>query len=163
MTQTKSINGESEDYLSFRLGEELFAIKVERVVKIVDVPVITHVPKAPDHMCGLANMWGKVIPVIDTCIKLALDPIISTPETSIIIISLEIGGQKTQLGALVNEVMEVMEIDPKNIQEPPSIEADYDLEFINGVVKINDRFLMLLDVDNIFSIEDLGEVSTNEN
>jgi len=163
MKETENITEVKQTYLSFKLGDETFALMVDKVIKIVDVSAITHVPQAPDYMKGLMNLRGKVIPVIDTRLKLSLDPTEISPDTSIIVISLTIGKQEMQLGALVDEVLEVLEVNIEKVQQSPSLEADYNLDFIKGVLEHEERFLMLLDIEKVFSVEDVEEVTITEN
>lgn len=150
-------------YLSFRLGKELFALEVDNVIEIVDVPRITQVPRAPEYMRGLVNLRGKILPLIDTCVKFGLKPIEITNETTIIVIELNINEQQAQFGVLVDEVMDVLEESPENLKESPTLNAGYKLEFIKGLIEVDDKFLMLINMNKVFSVEDLKEVEVANN
>lgn len=149
---------ESKDiqaYLSFKLSDELFALGVGKVIEILEVTKITKIPRAPSYMKGVINLRGNVLPLIDTRIKFGLPPIEFTVNTCIVVMDIEVEGESIQIGALVDAVLEVLDIDEKNIQSSPSIDAEYKMEFIKGMVHIGDDFIMLLNIDEVFSLEDI--------
>lgn len=138
-------------YLTFRLGDEIFAANVSKVSEILEIPKITKVPRSPDFMRGVINLRGSVLPVIDTRTKFGLPTEADTVNTCIIVMNLELEGQPITIGAIVDEVQEVMEIEDANIQAAPSVGSKYKTEFIEGMVKKNDLFIMLLNLDMVFS------------
>ena len=156
MTLTK-INS----YLSFYLGEEEFATNVSKVLNILEMTKITEVPKAPDYMKGVINLRGTVLPVVDTRIKFGMTPTVYTTNTCIVVMEVEMEGETIQVGALVDSVQAVHEIDDNQIQPPPSIGSKFKSEFIYGMVKIEERFLMLLDMEKVFSTNEI--ISLKEN
>jgi purine-binding chemotaxis protein CheW len=142
-------------YLSFRLSEEVFAANVGKVLEILELTKITKVPKAPDYMRGVINLRGSVLPVIDTRIKFGLPLIPETVNTCIIVLSIQIDQEDLRVGALVDAVQEVLELTPDMISAPPSIGNKYRSEFIQGMGKVGDDFIMILDVDQVFSLDEL--------
>jgi len=149
-------------YLSFQLGEEIFAANVSKVLNILEMTKITKVPKAPAYMQGVINLRGTVLPVIDTRIKFGLPPTEVTTNTCILVLDIEIEGETLQVGGLVDSVQEVLEIEPKQILPPPNIGNKYRSQFINGMFKVDDdNFIMLLDMDKVFSVEDIAILSGN--
>jgi purine-binding chemotaxis protein CheW len=142
-------------YLSFKLDEELFAVDVIKVIEILEVPKITRIPRAPNYMAGIINLRGKVLPLVDTRVKFGLEPINYTIDTCIIVIEIEVEGELLQIGTLVDAVLEVLEIDQAKIMPSPTIEAKYRLDFIAGMFQKEDDFIMLLNLSEIFSIEDV--------
>jgi len=149
-------------YLSFQLGNEIFAANVSKVLNILEMTKITKVPKAPDYMKGVINLRGTVLPVIDTRIKFGLTETVFTSNTCILVLDIEIEGEKLHVGGLVDSVQEVLEIEPKNILPPPNIGNKYRSQFINGMYKINEEaFIMMLDMDKVFSAEDYALLSGN--
>jgi purine-binding chemotaxis protein CheW len=142
-------------YLSFKLGEEEFAAHVGKVLNILEMTRITEVPKAPDYMKGVINLRGIVLPVIDTRIKFGMTPTEYTTNTCIIVLDIEVDGDAIQIGALVDAVQAVLEIDNSKIMPPPSIGSKYRSEFIEGVANIDEKFIMILDMDAVFSTEDV--------
>ena len=133
-------------FLSFKLGEEEFAAHVGKVLNILEMTKITEVPKAPEYMKGVINLRGTVLPVIDTRIKFGMPPTEYTANTCIIVLDIEVDGESIQIGALVDGVQAVLEIDKSKIMPPPSIGSKYRSEFIEGVANIDDKFIMILEI-----------------
>lgn len=158
MSQTAILEATEEltrSYLSFQLEDEKFAIAVGKVIEILEVPKITKVPRAPDYMKGVINLRGSVLPVIDTHLKFGLPPTKLTVDTCIAVLDIEIEGEKIMLGALVDAVEEVLEIGPEQISPSPSIGNKYKSEFINGMAKVDEEFIMILNIDKVFSSEEI--------
>lgn len=140
-----------QSYLTFRLGDEIFAANVSKVLEILEIPRITKVPHAPIYMRGVINLRGNVMPVINARSKFGLPDCEDTISSCIIVLDIEFENQSIILGAVVDAVHEVMEINPEDIQPAPSIGTKYKSEFIQGMVKANDQFIMVLDLDLVFS------------
>jgi purine-binding chemotaxis protein CheW len=158
---TQQINS----YLSFKLGNEVFAANVSKVLNILEMSKITKVPKAPSYMVGVINLRGTVLPLIDTRIKFEMPPTEFTQNTCILVLDIDLDGDSVHVGALVDSVQEVIEIDEAQVQPPPSIGSKYRSEFIEGIVKVNDEFVMILNMDLLFSSDELiviKESSTEE-
>ena len=143
-------------YLTFKLDHEIFAANVAKVLNILEMVKITKVPKAPDYMKGIINLRGTVLPVIDTRIKFDMGETPISNNTCILVIEIDKDGEVIQLGAMVDAVLEVLEFDQQEISEPPSIGTKYDSEFLKGMVHKDDDFIMILNMDLIFSTEDLN-------
>ncbi|MDP4266490.1 MAG: chemotaxis protein CheW [Bacteroidota bacterium] len=153
-----------KSYLAFRLDEEIFAVGVAKVLEILEMQPITKVPKTPKYMRGVINMRGDVIPVIDARLKFNMSVTEDTIRTVIIVLELEIRNKKVILGAIADSVKEVLEISDDEIKDVPEIGSKYNTEFITGMVKSGEYFIMLLDIDKVFSIEDIISVKDdNEN
>ncbi|MBT1698425.1 chemotaxis protein CheW [Fulvivirgaceae bacterium PWU4] len=146
----------SHSYLTFRLGDETFAASVNHVLEILELSKITKVPRAPHFMRGVINLRGNVLPVIDTRIKFGLDKADDTVNTCILVMNLESEKQKIMLGALVDAVQEVREIEQSSIQPAPSIGSKYRSEFIEGMVKVNDQFVMILNLALVFTTDEVS-------
>ncbi|NHB69684.1 chemotaxis protein CheW [Perlabentimonas gracilis] len=145
-------------YLSFRLGEEVFAANAGKVINILEMCDITEVPKAPDYMKGIINLRGAVLPVIDLRQKLGMTPYIKTPNTCIIVLDVTIDNETILVGAIVDAVKAVIEFDREKLMETPSIGGKFKTEFILGIANINDEFVMVLDVDEVFTHDEIVEV-----
>jgi purine-binding chemotaxis protein CheW len=143
-------------YLTFKLGDEIFGANVAKVLNILEMTRITKVPKAPLFMKGVINLRGSVLPLIDTRIKFDIGETDYTANTCILVLDIDLNGESVHVGALVDSVQEVIEIDDNQIQPPPSIGSKYRSEFIEGMAKINDEFIMLLNMDLIFSTSELS-------
>lgn len=141
-------------YLSFRLGDELFAIHVGAVHKILEMSLITEVPQAPDYMKGVINLRGNVLPVVDTRVKFGMSPIEKTKNTSILVIEVAIAGETVMVGLLVDAVHSVLKIDREELLPPPSIGNRYKSEFISSMARIKERFFIILDMNAVFSSAD---------
>ena len=142
-------------YLSFNLGEEEFAAHVGKVLNILEMTKITEVPKSPDYMKGVINLRGAVLPVIDTRIKFGMTQTEYTTNTCIVVMEVEMEGDMVQVGALVDSVQAVLELDEAQIQPPPSIGSKYKSEFIYGMAKVEENFIMLLDMEKVFSSDEI--------
>lgn len=151
--------GATETFLSFKMGDELFAINVDHVIEMVEVPKVTKVPKAPDYMYGVINLRGQVLPVIDTRIKFGMEPIQLALNTGIIVTELEAAGERIVVGALVDGFMEVFEMNMDQLRPSPSIDPKYNMEFIQGMIPYQEKFIMLLQVSKVFSLEDLQNLN----
>jgi purine-binding chemotaxis protein CheW len=148
----------AQSYLSFRLGEEVFAASVAKVMEILEVPKITKVPKSPAYMRGVVNLRGSVLPVIDTRLKFGMPTASDTVNTCIMVLNVQLDNESYVLGALVDAVQEVFEITEDEIKPAPSIGSKYKSEFIEGMVKANEQFIMLLNLDKVFSSDELSIV-----
>jgi len=145
-------------YLSFKLGKEEFALHVSKVLNILEMTRITEVPKAPVYMKGVINLRGMVLPVIDTRLKFGLTETVATEKTCIVVMELKLENDKVFVGALVDEVLAVLELEENQIQSPPSIGSKYKSEFIYGMAKHDDSFIMLLDMEKAFSDDEIMEL-----
>lgn len=150
-------NAAINSYLSFKLENELFAVNVGQVINILELTKITEVPKAPPYMKGVINLRGKVLPVIDTRLKFGMSDIQFTKNTCIIVMEININGEIIELGALVDFVLEVIEIKKDAIAQPPTLGDKYKSEFITGMLKEKEDFIMILDIDKVFSTDDIIE------
>src|SRR5690606_20200023 len=139
---------------TLRLGEETFAANVKEVLEILEKPRITKVPHSPDAMRGLINLRGKVMAVINARLNFVLPDAPDTVTSCIIVSVLQNGESQVALGAVVDAVQEVIEISDESLQPAPSIGSKYKSEFIRGMAKINDQFIMILDLDLIFSTDE---------
>jgi purine-binding chemotaxis protein CheW len=143
-------------YLTFKLGNEFFAANVSKVLNILEMTKVTKVPKAPSYMKGVINLRGAVLPLVDTRIKFDMPETEYTTNTCILVLDITLNNESVHVGALVDSVQEVLEIDDANIQPPPSIGTKYKSEFIEGVAKVEEEFIMILNMDLIFSTDELS-------
>jgi purine-binding chemotaxis protein CheW len=142
-------------YLSFLLDGEYFAVNVAKVIEILEVPNITKIPRAPEYMTGVINLRGSVLPIVDTRIKFGLPKIDFKVDTCIIVLDAEVEGETTKVGALVDAVLEVFDISEDKILPSPVINTNYNLDFISGMFRADDGFVMLLNMDEVFSVHDV--------
>jgi purine-binding chemotaxis protein CheW len=149
---------ETNQYMTFKLGDELFAINVAQVREVLEKSRITKVPTAPHYMRGMVNVRGKAIPVVDLRLRFGLPRGEDTVNTRIIVMELELDGEEVVLGGMADSVHEVIELDSANINPPPRIAMRWRTEFIQGMGRRGDEFIIILDVNAVFSSEDLAVV-----
>lgn len=145
----------SQTYLSFKLDEEVFAINVSKVLNILEMKPITRVPKSPDYLKGVINLRGTVLPVVDLRIKFGLPENNITVDTNIIVLNIEKEGETIMLGILIDAVREVLEFKTEEISPSPAIGTKYNSGFIKGMWRVDENFIMILDIDKVFSVEDI--------
>ncbi len=147
--------GATQQYVSFSLGEELFAVEVTRAREILSLVPVTPVPQTPDYLLGVINLRGQVVPVVDMRRKLGLPVGEQTRDTCIIIMEVLVDGEVLVVGALADAVREVLDLADDQIEPPPRLGSRLKTEYIQGMGKVDELFLILLDIDRVFSTEDL--------
>jgi purine-binding chemotaxis protein CheW len=145
-----------DSFLSFKLADELFAANVGKVLEILEMTKITKVPKAPEYMRGVINLRGNVLPVIDARAKFGMPQAPDTIDTCIIVLDIDMEGDSVKVGILVDSVQEVLQLDENAIEPPPSIGSRYKSEFILGMGKLENEFVMILNIDQVFSSVELS-------
>jgi purine-binding chemotaxis protein CheW len=150
---------ETGQYMTFKLGNEIFAIGVSQVREVLEVSQITRVPAAPPYMRGVVNVRGQATPAVDLRMKFGLPSVADTLNTRIIVMELEVDGESVVLGGLADSVHEVIELEPGSIDPPPRIAMRWRTEFISGMGKRGDEFIIILDVNRVFSSEELALAS----
>jgi purine-binding chemotaxis protein CheW len=146
---------ETTQYLTFKLAEEAFALDVAKVREILDFTTVTKVPRTPLFMKGVINLRGSVVPVIDMRLKFGMTETEKTVNTCIVVVEVAFEGETIILGALADSVQEVVEMEPDQIEPAPKIGVRLDTEFIRGMGKHADNFIMILDIDKIFTTEEI--------
>jgi purine-binding chemotaxis protein CheW len=146
---------EVRTYLTFRLDQEVFAIDVAAVREVLDFTTITKIPRTPEFMRGVINLRGGVVPVIDLRLALSMTRTEKTVNTCIVVMEVTIDHERLVIGALADSVEEVIGIEPDCIQPPPSIGAGVKTDFIRGMGKRENEFIMILDIDRVFCQSDL--------
>ncbi len=148
----------TSQYLTFKLEDEVFALDIAKVREVLDFTLIAKVPQTPEFMLGVINLRGTVVPVVDMRLKFGMTRTETTVNTCIIIVEIEIDGENTVLGALVDSVQEVMDLDPDQIEPAPRIGTRLNTKFIKGMGKRDNHFIIILDIDKVFSVDDLAMV-----
>jgi purine-binding chemotaxis protein CheW len=154
---------ETNQYLTFQLSEEIFALDIAKVREVLEYTKVTKVPQTPDMMIGVINLRGSVVPVIDLRLKFGMGMSERTVNTCIIIIEVAIDDEITLIGALVDSVKEVMDMDSDHIEPPPKIGTQLNTEYIKGMGKQNEQFVIILDIEKIFSVDELSMVQAVSN
>ncbi len=149
-------------YLTFKLGEEVYAVDISKVREVLDFTTVTKVPRTPDFMRGVINLRGSVVPVVDLRLKFGMQGTENTVNTCIIIMEVRVDSETTILGALADSVQEVIDLDTEHIEPAPRIGTKLKTEFITGMGKQNEKFIIILDIDEIFSTEELSLVQEGQ-
>ncbi|MDK9707250.1 MAG: chemotaxis protein CheW [Desulforhopalus sp.] len=149
---------ETVQYLTFKLAEEIFAFDVAKVREILELTTITKVPQTPEFMRGVINLRGSVVPVIDLKLNFSMQRTEQTINTCIIVVEVNLRGEAIVLGVLADSVQEVVEMEPSSIEPAPKLGTKLNTEFIKGMGKVGENFVMILDIDKVFSAEELTEL-----
>ncbi len=142
-------------YLTFGLGEEVFALETGSVREVIELVPVTRIPKTPPFMRGVINLRGHAVPVVDLRVKFDMPRVADTVNTCIIIVDVEIEGENCYMGAIVDSVREVFEMTSDQINPPPRMGTSIRADFIRGMGKQNEEFIMILDIGKVFSQEEL--------
>jgi purine-binding chemotaxis protein CheW len=153
---------EMTQYLTFKLDAEVFALDISKVREVLDFTTVTKVPRTPDFMRGVINLRGSVVPVVDLRLKFGMSKTEKTVNTCIIIVEVTLDGETTVLGALADSVQEVMDLGPDQIEPAPKIGTRLKTEFIRGMGKRDNKFVIILDIDKIFSTDELAMVQAGQ-
>ena len=153
---------EMRQYLTFKLGNEIFGIDVAKVREILDFTTITEIPRTPEFMSGVINLRGNVVPVVDLRLCFQMSKTVRTRNTCIVVVEVLLDNESTIIGALADSVEEVIDLEPEQIQPAPRIGTQIRTEFIKGMGKRDAQFIMILDIDKVFSAEELATVRGQE-
>ncbi len=151
-------SNENNQYLTFTLEDEVFGLAIGKVREVLDFTSVTRVPQTPAYMRGVINLRGSVVPVMDMRLKFGMSKTVKTVNTCIIIAEIEMEGETTVLGALADSVKEVLDLEPDEIEPPPKIGTRLNTEFIRGMGKHNEEFIIILDIDKVFSADEISAV-----
>lgn len=147
-------------YLTFQLGTEIFGIEILKVQEILGILPVTKVPRTPDFVRGVINLRGKVIPVLDLRSKFDLPRQEDGKRTCIIVAQIESDNGMMIMGVIVDEVSEVLNIQPDQIENAPHFGEGIHTDFILGMGKVGQKVVMLLDVDKVLSATELKTLET---
>ncbi len=143
-------------FLTFTLGKEIFALDIGTVREVLELPVITRIPRTPDFMRGVINLRGHAVPVVDMRMKFGMTQVEDTVDTCIIIVEIQDGGEVTVMGALVDSVREVFEMPPEAVEPAPKMGAAIKADYIRGMGRQGEEFVIILDIAKVFSAEELA-------
>jgi purine-binding chemotaxis protein CheW len=153
---------EVQQFLTFLLGGEPFAISILVVKEIIEYGHLTAVPMMPDFIRGVLNLRGQVLPVIDLSARFGRAQSEVARRTCVIIIEMDNDGEKQDVGVVVDSVSEVADIPASAIQPAPAFGAKIRADFISGMVELDGRFVIILNVDRVLSIEEMTVLASIE-
>lgn len=154
-----SLEKDGNQYLTFILGGELFAIGILNIKEIIEYGELTRVPMMPRFVRGVINLRGAVVPVIDLQQRFGRDTTEIGKRTCIVIIEVEVNEDHQIMGVVVDSVSEVLAISAGDIEKPPAFGAELRSDFIEGMGKIEEKFIILLNVENVLSIDEISRIA----
>lgn len=153
---------EPTKFVTFKLDQEVYALEIEKVREVLDFTTATKVPQTPEFLRGVINLRGNVVPVVDLRLKFGMSETVNGVDTRVVILEVTVDDETTVLGVLADSVREVIELDQEQIGPAPKIGTRLRTEFIKGMGRRNEEFIIILDVDQVFSATELEAVQTVE-
>ena len=154
---------DQHQYLLFVLGGEAYAIGILQIKEIIEYGQLTEVPMMPEVIRGVINLRGAVVPVIDLSSRFGKGCSQITRRTCIVIIEVSVEGERHDVGVIVDGVTAVLEITAKDIEPPPAFGAKLRTDFIAGMGKVEGKFVIILEVDRVLSLEEISQVVASRN
>ncbi len=145
-------------FLSFTVCDELYAVNVTKVLEVLEKQYITRVPNAPAYIRGIINFRGEVVPVFESRKKFNFPTLPDDASYVIIVLDLSRENEVFRLGAIVDKVKDVISIDDQEIKPVPPMSKEFNTEFLEGIFKQGDTFIMLLDVEKVFTGDELNAI-----
>lgn len=153
---TDTAGEEQQQYLTFRLGTEIFALSILSVKEIIEYGGMTDVPMMPACVRGVINLRGHVVPAVDLAVRFGRQPTVPSRRTCIVIVEVEADGVQQDIGVIVDAVNQVIEIPPQDIEPAPAFGAKLRGDFIAGMGKVEGQFVVILDSNYVLSIEEIA-------
>lgn len=158
---TDQADMQTHTYLTFYLDQDLYGLNIQNVQEVLEYTAITKVPRTAHFMRGVVNVRGHALPVVDLRRKFELPEAEANVDTSIVITEVDIEGETTTIGALVDGVEEVLDIPPEQIEDPPKLGSQIASRFIRGIGKLEERFVIILDIQQVFSMQELSQIESS--
>ena len=150
---------QSQVYLSFNIGNELFAINVLKVLEVLQKQIITPIPNAPDYILGIINFRGDVVPVFNTRQKFNLKSLDDGETFAVVVLEMLKNNEPYRIGATVDKVKDVITINDDEIKPVPPMNSSFNIEFISGIVRLQQEFILIIDVDKVFSKSEIQSIA----
>lgn len=158
MAENSKTLARTNKHLTFTLGGEEYGLDILKVQEIIGIMPITRVPKTPEFVRGVINLRGKVIPVVDLRVKFGMGSNEDTDRTCIVVVQVANKSGHAVMGAVVDEVSEVIDIAEDQIEATPEFGADIDTDFVLGIGKVADKVVMVLDIDKVLSAREINVI-----
>ena len=159
-TMERTKNKHKNVFLSFRLGKETFAVSVKKVLEVLQQQHITEVPDVPAYIKGVINFRGDILPICDARIKFNLPVQDNDEKCVVIVLDLENNDQKMRIGAIADGVKDVISIEESDIRPVPEMGLRYNAEYLSGMIKSGDSFIMVLNVDKVFTTDEVNVINS---
>ncbi len=147
-----------QQYLTFMIGGEEYAISLLKVKEIIEYDTVTHVPKTPEWIRGVINLRGSVVPVIDLAVKFRQTPSVAGKLTCIVITEVQSGDEAAVMGIMADAVRQVIDLKPQDIEEPPAFGTRVKVDYLLGMARAGKKFCLLLDTEKVLSTDELLEL-----
>jgi purine-binding chemotaxis protein CheW len=154
----QSVEVEQQQYLTFLLCGQEYAISILRVKEIIGYDTVTTVPKTPKWVRGVINLRGKVVPVVDLAVRFGLEERPVTKTSCIIIVERQLESQNTMMGVMADAVSQVMDISAGEVQQVPAFGTRIKVDYLQGMAQLGKKFALLLDVDKVLSADELTDL-----
>jgi purine-binding chemotaxis protein CheW len=155
-------SGQLQQYLTFMLGGEVFAMGILAIKEIIEYSELTVVPLMPEYLRGVINLRGSVVPVIDLAARFGGPAGAVTKRTCIVIVEIEVSAERHVLGVVVDAVNAVLDIPAADIEPPPAFGARIRADFIQGMGKVNGKFVVLLDVNHVLALDEVRVLTQSQ-
>jgi purine-binding chemotaxis protein CheW len=146
---------QTQQYLTFVLAGEVFAMGILAIKEIIEYAELTEVPMMPEYVRGVINLRGAVVPVIDLSVRFGKPSSPVTKRTCIVIIEVETHNERHVLGVVVDAVNAVLDIPASEVEPPPAFGASIRTDFIRGMGKVSGKFVILLDVNHVLAADEM--------
>lgn len=151
---------ELQQYLTFMLGGETFAIGILSIKEIIEYGLLTEVPRMPSFIRGVINLRGAVVPVIDLGARFGKQPTAISRRTCVVIIEVQFEGEQQVIGVMVDAVNEVLDIPADQVEPAPTFGANIRADFIQGMGKVEGKFVIILHVDHVLSLDEMSTLAS---
>jgi len=148
----------TEQFLTLTLGQELFALPIEHIREIIEFGGLTEIPLMPPFLRGVINLRGAVVPVIDLAVRFGREATAIAKRTCIVIVEVAQGERMQLLGIIVDAVNEVLAVEGHQLENRPAFGAGIRADFIAGILKQNEQFIIVLDIPQVLSLDELAEL-----
>lgn len=154
----RDVEQELQQYLTFMIGGEEYAVSLLKVKEIIEYDVVTEIPKTPEWVRGVINLRGNVVPVIDLAVKFRLAPSVAGKQTCIVITEVQCEGEATVMGVMADSVRQVIDLKPQEIEAAPSFGTRVNIDYLLGMARSGKKFCLLLDTEKVLSTDELLEL-----
>lgn len=158
-TTTQTIAMESPQYLTFTLADEQYAVGLPHVKEIIEYDTLTRVPATEPWIRGVINLRGGVVPVLDLAVKLGLPERAISRRTCIVIVDVQLSGERALMGVLADAVNEVIEIPESEVERPPAFGTRMRVDYLLGMARADRKFMLILDIERVVTASDLLAVT----
>ena len=161
VTDVSKLKIQEGKYLSFRVGQEEYGIPIKKVIEILSMMDITHIPHTPDYVKGVINLRGKIIPVIDLRLKFGLEEQPYNERTCIIVVDVHTSKGNVLMSIAVDFVSEVIDVSADDISEAPNFGGGMSTDYILGIAKVQNRIKILLSIEKVLNEESIELIMEN--